>query len=1089
MGHYQADKNRQAEDRVRKLYEKAFQYKTKDPEISLGLARKVLEAICKNIYLRADLKTKKKDIEKMTLYPLFNELERVELLPQHIRMHLNTVKAFGDFSAHYQLKLAEDLTTEYVEPIFQTLKYVYNWYDSEYSSATSAEPIYEADKKESDQEPVTSSKPVISMQVRVIPHIIIMENSFEIRLLWENKGGVTACNLKWSLEYDQHAFKLIRCDQKYLKIKAFEVGVLREDIIEFEPLNIGEHIITINQISWEDDYGNEYELASYSIPVEVDFGWTKNLVGRDQEFTGLVKAVERAKNWQGSLITIKGEAGVGKSYLLEKVIKYARENGFLVLKESCEFLNETWAFHPFKKIFDTYFSLMGVNGIREKSDQMHSGLIELSADLKPYASILTQYFIGESKEEQRTPFQHSPQDLRGQFLFAAGQLFEAISSKQPTLLCIEDLQYADTGTIDLIQYLAKRTQGHPLLILSAVRSEDLISSRVEEAHPLERALREIIINKQGKVLKLGPLSSESCASLIRSIFEEALFPPEFSSIIFEETEGNPLYIHEILKSLVEREIIFRQTDGKWVLRREIDDLDIPDTIEQVIKNRLELVSKESFIDLQKASIIGREFAYQLLQQLSNRDEDILINYLEEFTDHRIIETYDHYGEIYRFCHGKIKEVVYKEIQAIRRRKLHIQAAELLENIYKNQLTEFSSIISQHYSYGGNYDKAVEYLLMSGWKNARVYANKEAVTNYQEALVLNSKRNQSLETIKTEQDINFNLALVYREMNDYGLAYQYYDKALAIAEKFDDQVSIAKIINKQAETYAIRGDYDQAEQLYQKCLHIADTLKLNELQLQLYNDFADLYWWKCHGLLFQRKKELVSEYMKKIFDYTTKARSKSEELGDYESLVRSCKNIGNYYYLLGNNEEALEQFEFCIELAESQNLLSQKYVYEMAGRVYRQMGFFDKALGAYQKYLSWSLKIGAQWAKLKAYQVMGLVSLELQEYEDALNWLEKSIEINRVVQGYHENIETLIIKGQVLEAIGEQKKGFDCYLEALENRGIKVDLDKSQQIYKYIGIEMFSRQEKHQAKRFIQRYLDCYPELAEAEEELIKEIML
>jgi tetratricopeptide (TPR) repeat protein len=503
---------------------------------------------------------------------------------------------------------------------------------------------------------------------------------------------------------------------------------------------------------------------------------------------------------------------------------------------------------------------------------------------------------------------------------------------------------------------------------------------------------------------------------------------------------------------------------------------------------LELVSKDSFLDLQKASVIGREFAYKLLQQLSNREEDILINYLEEFTDHRIIETLDRYGDVYRFCHGKIKEVVYKEIQAIRRRKLHIQAAELLEIIYQDQLIEFSSIISQHYSLGGKYDRAVKYLMMSGCKNAKVYANKEALSNYQEALVLNAKRIQSIETLKVEQELNFKIALVYREINNYSEANKYYKLALAITERINDQVSAAEIMNKQAETFAIRGEYEQAEDIYKKCLVLAEKLKLSELHLQLYNDFADLYWWKCQGLLFEGKTDEAANYMETIIDYTTKARKISEEIGDQESLVRSIKNIGNYYYLRGDNLKALEQFELCVELTEGHDLLSQKYVYEMVGRVYRLTGSFDKALDAYQKYLNWSLQIGAQWAQLKAYQVMGLVNLELQKYDEALTWLNKSLELNKVVLGYHEQIETLIVKGKTLELMGEMDKGFTCYAEALQVRGKEVELDNPELILKNVGIEMYSRQELEQAKYFIQRYLDYNPNLTKEEEELVKEIM-
>jgi len=931
----------------------------------------------------------------------------------------------------------------------------------------------------------------IHLVTRITSSRLIIGCPFQIILQWRNTGSERAKNITYILSYPESILSFVR-DESSLKTHFdLERFASEEHTLTLTALEIGDYTIILQDIQFEDMFSQVHSLLPCRIHLHIEFDWHFSPIGRDRELDILLKHIDNAKNYRGNLIVVHGEAGIGKSYLLESVIKRAEQQGFLCFKSSCEAFNETWAFYPFKRIFDDYLSLIDSDIVQARTTKAQIKFSSLGSDVLPYISILTRFLIGEDTSDKSTLIA-SPRELRGQFLFAIQKVFEAIAKKQPLIIYIDDLHLADSGTVDIIQHLSSRISNLPLLIIVTIRTEVVSRIGVGQSSSLQKLLQEMKIHKYCEDIFLGPLDQQSCHALLASFFPISEFPLDFEDLLFKETEGNPFYFREVIRSLIERGIIIKkQPNGMWVLSRKLNDLDIPDKVEQLIKMRLDFLKEEEIRELEKASVIGREFAYKLLKELSERDEETLIKYLGEYIDYRIIEELNESDETYQFSHGKIQEVVYQEIQSIRKRRLHSRVAEILEHVYAENLTEFSPIIAHHFYYGGNDDKALKYLTIAGIENAQVYANKEAVKNFEFAIELINKKKITPLTLQTLQDLKYRLASVYREINNFNMAEQLYSEALAIAEQLNDQRNIVLFLSRKAEAFAIWGEYSKAEDMYQKCTILVQNLNDKDLQLQLFNDLADLYLWQYRQAISQSKpKEQSNNYRELILTNATQALNLAQQLNDQNAIVRSYKNLGNYYSLGVNYFEALPYYEDAVKIAETHNLMPSKYAYIYVAKLYRLLGRFEDSIDAYDKYLTWAIQIGAQWAQLKGYQVLGLIAFEKGEYDKALNLLEQSMALNIIVKSKHEDMETLIIKGQILEKLGQFQEGIECYHEAMKLRGIQdTELESNALLFKRVGMEMYAREELTQAKNFLIRYRDLSPDISTDEQQELNDILI
>jgi predicted ATPase len=222
--------------------------------------------------------------------------------------------------------------------------------------------------------------------------------------------------------------------------------------------------------------------------------------------------------------------------------------------------------------------------------------------------------------------------------------------------------------------------------------------------------------------------------LVEYLLEIENLPESVKEVILEKSEGNPFFIEEVIRSLIEQDVVYLE-DDHWKARHEIAIIHVPDTIQSVVLARVDRLQEEAKYVLRCASVIGRLFRYRLLQHISQQARD-LDRYLSEFEEKELVYEERTVPELeYAFKHAFIQEATYESILEQRRREFHHQVAAGIEKLYQERLEEYYEELAHHYSRSENSEKAIEYLLKAGQKAKRNYLNEAAIFHFQQVLVM------------------------------------------------------------------------------------------------------------------------------------------------------------------------------------------------------------------------------------------------------------------------------------------------------------------------------------------------------------------
>jgi tetratricopeptide (TPR) repeat protein len=433
-------------------------------------------------------------------------------------------------------------------------------------------------------------------------------------------------------------------------------------------------------------------------------------VGREQELTEAVSLWNRTLAGQGQLLLVSGEPGIGKTRLIRELSTHVEVTGGRSLIGECE--SEGGApYAPFAQIIRRTLRQGAENGF-ELPEFVLGDLLELTPELKPYYPQVSPNPRLEPEAEQRRLFEHMVTFCR------------ALSEQAPLLLVIDDAHWADSGSLSLLRYLAGRTQNQRTLLAATYREVEL-----DEARPFHEALLELNRKRLGTRLKLKRFDQQQASSLLAAIFEEEI-TPEFLQGIYEETEGNPFFIEEVCKALVESGQVFHTENG-WD-RLSMEELEIPQSVRVAIQSRVSKLPEAYQDALNLAAILGREFDFDTLAAASELDEDTLIEALETAEQAQLIEEVSGVGgATFSFVHALIPTTLAEGVRTLRRRRLHKRAAEAIEHTRPHDLED----LAHHYEESGDEERARSYYARAGERASAAYANQEAKEHFQAALDL------------------------------------------------------------------------------------------------------------------------------------------------------------------------------------------------------------------------------------------------------------------------------------------------------------------------------------------------------------------
>jgi len=442
-------------------------------------------------------------------------------------------------------------------------------------------------------------------------------------------------------------------------------------------------------------------------------------VGREPELKQLKSAFDGAMSGQGALMMVMGEPGIGKTALCEQLSTYVTLRGGRTLVGHCyEKGSLSLPYLAFVEALRSYVLSREVKDLRE----------ELGSGAADVARIISE--IRERLKIKLRP-QKDPEEERYRLLQAVTAFLSNAANVQPMMVVLEDLHDADKGTLDMLTHVSRNLAGARLLIVGTYRDVE-----VDRSHPLSAALAELRrVSTYGRVFLRG-LNADEVRRMLESITRESV-PWGLAEAVHRQTEGNPLFVQEVVRYLAEEGLIARK-EGRWRPTKDTPlEMSIPEGLRDVIGKRLSLLSPECNQVLAVASVIGREFALETLKAVAGINEDVFVNALKEAVRLSVLEEHSQRGLVrYRFTHAFFRQTLYEEMIAPQRLKLHQQVARSLETLYAKRLEEHATELAEHFSHStdpADLTKSVEYGKMAAKRATDVYAYGEAVRLLEQAL--------------------------------------------------------------------------------------------------------------------------------------------------------------------------------------------------------------------------------------------------------------------------------------------------------------------------------------------------------------------
>jgi eukaryotic-like serine/threonine-protein kinase len=740
-------------------------------------------------------------------------------------------------------------------------------------------------------------------------------------------------------------------------------------------------------------------------------GFQAKLIGRDTEFETLKKLLVLTGESEGQTAVIAGEAGIGKSRLVAELEKYARNKKITTLTGRCLFKQGTQPYQPFIEAIGNYFDIKGIGSDEHLSDFIN----EKAPDL---AHLLPIYRMFLNIKDHETVNLESKEQLWD----AIYKLIVKLSVERPIILYLDDLQWADEDTLNLFYYTSRNTISEKVMIVGTYRSEDVLTTHDGKDHPLLEIQRQM--NREGEltVIELKRLAPENIRNMVESLFPDTDFGESFYELIFTETEGNPFFAMELVK-LFKSEGIIEKVNGMHRLREDYDRFVIPSKIHDVVMMRLGRLNEEERELLEVGAVEGDSFHSDTVAACLDLRRIHVLRKLQALErDHHIIHPHD---KMYRFDHGKIREILYDSILPELRTEYHLMIGDSLATAYEGQ-DFMAANIAHHYIEGNDQKKALPYLITAGERARIIFANDQALEYYRKALdiitifekderkkefvkgkdivqegmgdvlLLTGRHDDALESYNTlihedgiatirKSDILRKLGFVHINKGENEKALSLLadaERALATSnEDEESRITSGKIRFTRARIYRAQGIYNKAMKDIEEGLELLGNEGNFRERGEAYNNLGNIYVDRGE---YNRADEM--------YHHSLKLR---EEVSDQKGIAEVYNNLGYMHYELGNYNKSAEMFEKGLEIMLKIGFrVGIAGGYNNLGSVYQDLGRYEEARTMHEKSLTIRGEIGDVPGIAMSFGNLGSVNLDLNELDTAMTQLESSLAMQR-----------------------------------------------------------------------------------------------
>jgi class 3 adenylate cyclase/tetratricopeptide (TPR) repeat protein/ribosomal protein L40E len=701
------------------------------------------------------------------------------------------------------------------------------------------------------------------------------------------------------------------------------------------------------------------------------------LVGRERELELLLDCFERAKSGKGQAFSIISEAGCGKSRLLYEFRKAVANEDVNFLEGKCLSYSRGVAYHPVIDILKSNFDIREGEGDQEIREKVKKGLEIMKVDEASTLPYLLELLSVKDSGIDKIPM--SPEAKKDRMIEAIKRIVLKGSEVRPLIIAFEDLHWIDKSSEDVIRSHLESIPGSRVLLMFTYRPEFVHTWGAKSYH---------------NQLTLHRLSNRESLEMVTHILGTKEIERPLEELFLERAEGVPFFIEQFIKSLKDLKIIEKK-ENVYRLSRDIQHLTIPSTIQDVIMARVDSLPERAKEVLQTGSVIEREFSYPLINRVTGFLEKELLSHLSVLKDSELLYERGIYPQSnYIFKHALTREVVYESILAKRKKKLHEEIGNAIEDLYKDNLNEHYEVLAEHYFLSENYLKSAEYSRLAGRK-----AEKTASLN--DAIAHTNRRVTSLERLPRADELDKQIIDSRTVLGLYMTQLDYHAEAKEAIDPIIDLAIKRNYKRRLCQIYTILGTYYcfVEENFPEVFKALEEALKISEEVKDIVTSVLASFWFGC-ALGMNCEFERSTKYFQRAIDVnllvknlwgiaamksalayfsyrtngkidlefqtTREALRIAEESGDIYSKALAYTNHGISCYGKGLLEEAqkhlLKGAEFCEKINyHAWNGLARFFL----GETYFEMGGFLKSKEYYEK-SSWlwdSNRMTPSWVNL------------------------------------------------------------------------------------------------------------------------------
>jgi predicted ATPase/class 3 adenylate cyclase len=686
------------------------------------------------------------------------------------------------------------------------------------------------------------------------------------------------------------------------------------------------------------------------------------LVARDDEFDEILVAIQAVERGTGRLVLLSGEPGVGKTRLAQEVTLKARNHSFVMASGRCYEPEANVPFYPFLEALATLHAVSPARVRQQLSERWPE-----VRTLLPHQGASQSSSLGDGQEEQLRLF------------WAVTGFIQAIASERPVAILLDDLHWADTSSLELLQHLARHTRANRVLLLGTYRDVE-----VNRQHPLEAALTDLGRERLTHEIGIRRLDEQGTGELVAATLGGAEVAQAFIRVVHRQTEGNPFFVEEVVRSLVERGDVYR-SEGRWE-GRSIDEIEVPKSVRSVVGQRLSRLSSDTQEVLREASVLGPALTFEDLHHMCERPEAELEAAVEEALRAGILrETTQRVpGDSYAFNHALTQGTLYAELPSRKRRRLHLAAGRAIEQLPEGARKPRIAELAWHFLEADEPACALEYALGAGQAARELFAFEEAERHYRTALELARELKDAESEVRALEEIGRILRTIAR----YDEALEVFDAAVELHRKANNAAGERWATAHIGRVHALRGTPEQGIERVRSLVSAIEATSQSGVDdvvngggswaglAALYTALADLYQGTNQSSAQLEAAEKALEIARGAQDSKAGARIQAEgQMWRASALAE-----------LGELQDARRMLEDVIPLAQatgdglilSRCLNSLATIYSEAGQYDQERTLIERALDAAEQAgdparvafmnhrLGWHLLMRGMWDESETY---------------------------------------------------------------------------------------------------------------------------